>query len=1029
MFVLEPQRQATTGTVTYRDKTSNYLDAMWDQGYTDSVFNAVRSFEELRIADRGPVLSPEDATARYGLPGLDFTKFKTFELTEERAQILNDRRQKELDRMAIISGGMQGAGRFTAGMGSAMLASVLNPIDFASMFVPVVGSSTRAAELAATGARGWRVGMAKGLIQAEKHQSIKLLHPAIDASVGQALVEIPVLANKMVEINPEYGVGTSLMNIGGAAVLGTGIRYSIDAAVAGWKRLRPETKQAMVKEAVNQILQDQTVSVAKYVEIDEAVLLRKVQFDEAAAAARLLQTIDVDRIAAEVKKLYPNAGKLQAAMMIPREDGTADVRSGFAHWAPEVIGDLTEEELSRAVRGYTTESGVFIHENEVAKLRGLDFVSEETFTSEGIKQYEQMLETRKIPQDDEDILMDGIKKIVRNMRGMERTDKQIVAALESAVNQRAENYYFSRPEIREKVQKARDAEMQKLLEQERAAWDEEGTFKREVQDEIKRQQDAGRVLTPDQIRKYSPERDVLKANDELVKNDITALEQQLGAAEQNDVESRIIKMLDKAIDALGSDQSKLMSDPFLIETLGKPALKALLVAIRELYRGGLALNKAIDQAITGAVPVIASKQDFEPLSLEKLEELRTEAIQRYDEIEKAEHELVEGTEFAGQSRWSSMQQITDVITELNGRIADKKESTQSLIDTAKIKQTILNDIEAEMQRLVDEETASVQKSRAAAEQTADEPKSATPVISAKMARRSFLQSVSVALGATQLKAAATKAVGLPSYNIFKKAASFYEPIFGDSLGVYNWAEGTLGGVYNLVSSVRENSPRLQQILRKISDDDVRAYAKTEHAYPWMDENITNKQSFERTRTIMAEEILTSELGTLSNNLPDALGELDLTPEQLVKEGVITDSFAKKLIAETTKAQSFVLRNLKRLDPDHLSFIADDFTAATEFAPELKPVIEQAKKYGEVLKARREASREIQAARVGDNAPRDPVDWQEASKTKYDDPDEFQKLVERTESEAESESVKQAEEQSTKFNKSVDQAIGCLIGKL
>lgn len=188
-----------------------------------------------------PLLNPEEANKKYGLTsngkrllGWDAP------VREREAKELQDLKREELLRQDIISrgtGGLwQGTAKLTVGLG----ASVIDPVNILSAFIPVVGSARYAALLASTGSRVATrgiVGVAEG-------------------TVGAAMLEPLVYGLSQAE-QRDYTMADSIQNIIFGGVMGGGLHIGGGFAkdrLFGIEKLIDdaplETKRAMIGEAL-----------------------------------------------------------------------------------------------------------------------------------------------------------------------------------------------------------------------------------------------------------------------------------------------------------------------------------------------------------------------------------------------------------------------------------------------------------------------------------------------------------------------------------------------------------------------------------------------------------------------------------------------------------------------------------------------------------------------------------------------------------------------------------------------------------
>jgi hypothetical protein len=130
-------------------------------------------------------------------------------INEEALNILIERKQDEVRRNDIIQRGPEGFLPGVAKFGTAFAASVLDPINVATAFVPVVGQARYAQLLARSGTTGARV-------------LPRLAVGAAEGLAGAALVEPIIYASAKYE-QADYGMLDSTLNIAFGAVFGGGL--------------------------------------------------------------------------------------------------------------------------------------------------------------------------------------------------------------------------------------------------------------------------------------------------------------------------------------------------------------------------------------------------------------------------------------------------------------------------------------------------------------------------------------------------------------------------------------------------------------------------------------------------------------------------------------------------------------------------------------------------------------------------------------------------------------------------------------
>ncbi len=203
-----------------------------------------------------PLLTVEEANARYGIPGqLQFSR----PLAESSAIELHGIRRRDLarqDRMARAEKGVLGYGAIAA---AGLAGSIIDPLNIASAFIPVVGPTRAAAWMAQAGTRVARAGVAARI-------------GVIEGAAGAALLE-PLQWGMASAESRDYGAADTLLNVAFGAVMGGLLHAGGRAAVDGWRGWRapdPEAvrsvHEAAMRAAAAQMEMGEPVNVAPLIE-------------------------------------------------------------------------------------------------------------------------------------------------------------------------------------------------------------------------------------------------------------------------------------------------------------------------------------------------------------------------------------------------------------------------------------------------------------------------------------------------------------------------------------------------------------------------------------------------------------------------------------------------------------------------------------------------------------------------------------------------------------------------------------------
>lgn len=208
--------------------------AAFESAFSTNPSSSIVRMEELRQAEEGrgftndsdsivvqprlepdtPLLSAEDARARVAESGLDI-KVPDQGIRQGALEILIDRHRAQAARQQIMA--RAGSGTMPAQIAASLGASLLDPLNIASAFVPVVGEARYANLLARAASPLGRAGVRAGV-------------GALEGAVGAAIIEpLPLLA--AAQDQTDYGLSDSLANIALGGLLGGGL-HTVGGAIS-----------------------------------------------------------------------------------------------------------------------------------------------------------------------------------------------------------------------------------------------------------------------------------------------------------------------------------------------------------------------------------------------------------------------------------------------------------------------------------------------------------------------------------------------------------------------------------------------------------------------------------------------------------------------------------------------------------------------------------------------------------------------------------------------------------------------------
>lgn len=186
-----------------------------------------------RLEPETPLIGAEQARDQVAGAGLDI-KIPDQGIRQGALDILIDRHREQLAREQIMA--RAGGGSMPTQIAGSLAASLLDPLNIASAFVPVVGEARYARLLAGAATPLGRAAVRGGV-------------GALEGSVGAAILEpLPLLAAQ--QDQTEYGLSDSLANIALGGLLGGGL-HSVGGAVSDALRRRLATEAPAVDTSLN----------------------------------------------------------------------------------------------------------------------------------------------------------------------------------------------------------------------------------------------------------------------------------------------------------------------------------------------------------------------------------------------------------------------------------------------------------------------------------------------------------------------------------------------------------------------------------------------------------------------------------------------------------------------------------------------------------------------------------------------------------------------------------------------------------
>jgi hypothetical protein len=306
-----------------------------------------------RIANNQPqpLLTPDQAEEQYGISGQLTFKNGDYAggVRPKVAQLLNGWKQEEIRRADILSRATPGFLPAAARFGSQLGASILDPINIASSFIPVLGEARFASLARSIGLTGAR-----------------LTRGALEGAVGQAAIEPLILLQARTE-QSDYDMYDSLLNVTFGAMIGAGLHAGggfLKDRIVGAPDLRPrpeappmssDTQHMALSGAVAAVAEDRPVQVADLVRASSRrdALMAGTALGRAAPLEEPRFGGEPDSTAPRAPAEEAAAGRAAAVESRAREldpetftayDGLAQEKATYGRW----IGELADTRAKNA---------------------------------------------------------------------------------------------------------------------------------------------------------------------------------------------------------------------------------------------------------------------------------------------------------------------------------------------------------------------------------------------------------------------------------------------------------------------------------------------------------------------------------------------------------------------------------------------------------------------------------------------------------------------------------------------------------
>ncbi len=228
------------GRFAYPSSFGDVLGATAEEAWATNPIPSLWQMLPTWEADK--IISPEEANARYGID-----KELQFDapVQETDARDYNKSKREELARRDIFQRSQGGGLLSAAQFGVGLAVSMVDPLNIASAFIPVVGPARYAVMLEKAGGAAGRAG-------------IRTAVGAAEGLVGAALVE-PFVYAAATQRQADYTATDSLLNLAFGTVLGGGLHSGLGAL--GDAIRAKKLDEPLLRESVASIVEDRPVSV------------------------------------------------------------------------------------------------------------------------------------------------------------------------------------------------------------------------------------------------------------------------------------------------------------------------------------------------------------------------------------------------------------------------------------------------------------------------------------------------------------------------------------------------------------------------------------------------------------------------------------------------------------------------------------------------------------------------------------------------------------------------------------------------
>ena len=323
----ETQGQDTDMTVPMGDYLSASFEAGW--GGTLGKIHDFGKYLAEAGDDTSPMLTPEQLNKDYPV-----AEKWTAPARESVGMLLASKHEEEVRRSFYLQNDNHSFVAGAMGMGTSMVASILNPVDLALMFVPVVGPGARLGPVTETemaaGALGrvgrFREALNTGILTTRGELAYATRFPYLAENViqntGFAVTVEGV--NQIVAAHYKQDAGNPLLNVGSNIALGATIHGALNILGKVWHSLPSSLKEEMMVKAMDDFVKGKDIQVDEHLRTAEVFAKYQVAAHEdwitglmSHEDAPLKQEpLNIDAFQKKIQSIYAEAlGKLKAELL------------------------------------------------------------------------------------------------------------------------------------------------------------------------------------------------------------------------------------------------------------------------------------------------------------------------------------------------------------------------------------------------------------------------------------------------------------------------------------------------------------------------------------------------------------------------------------------------------------------------------------------------------------------------------------------------------------------------------------------